>query len=195
MNTDTQTGNFGDDPKEFESVMLAINHPWSKDWDRERDVPQGNFDRGDETSDVASLDPTRPNEAHGWLPGLEQQREDNPTSRKIREAYAHGKFVGWQEGKAHADKLAEALRMSTTTLETVLANDRKNIAAKCCIERNKAALAAERDRSKALSDQRLAVENKLAEALRKVRTCSSLPDSVMDLVRQALTAYESEVQP
>ncbi len=60
MNENTNESNFGNDPKEFEAVMRAANHPWVKDWDRERDVPQGNFDRADEESDVASLDPTRP---------------------------------------------------------------------------------------------------------------------------------------
>ncbi len=33
--------------------------------------------------------------------------------------------------------------------------------------------------------------DKLAEALRKTRTCASLPDSVLDIVKQALAAYEA----
>ena len=44
--------------------------------------------------------------------------------------------------EAQAKQLAEALRISTTTLETVYGNDRKNIAARCCVERNSATLAA-----------------------------------------------------
>ncbi len=40
----------------------------------------------------------------------------------------------------HTDELAKALRISTTTLETVFQNDKHNIAAKCCIERNRAKL-------------------------------------------------------
>ncbi len=46
--------------QEWYDEMKRINHPWTQDWDRERDIPQGNFDRGDESSDTAILDPTRP---------------------------------------------------------------------------------------------------------------------------------------
>jgi len=58
MNENTNENNFGNDPKEFEAVMRAVNHPWVKDWDRENEP--GNFDTGSEAYDVASLDPTRP---------------------------------------------------------------------------------------------------------------------------------------
>lgn len=42
--------------KEWEVAMRASNHPWVQDWD----IPPANFDAGDEPSDVAALDPTRP---------------------------------------------------------------------------------------------------------------------------------------
>lgn len=47
---------------------------------------------------------------------------------------------------AHADLVA-ALEISTRTLQTVLQNDSKNIAAKCCIERNNAIITSARGKA------------------------------------------------
>lgn len=71
-------------------------------------------------------------------PATAQAQQAVPVDWK---ALAISRYGRMEEYRISAQRLADALSISTTTLETVLVNDQGNIAAKCCIKRNREAIA------------------------------------------------------